>query len=463
MLTPKRLGMMAAAALSLVVGAAAWAQTQPSTSPAPAASPSKPESPKKAGVPATDSSDRAPASAPSATPTATPSAVPPVPASTQIHQDGTLPNPVMKGPGIDPPTLTNAEITFEMMNHDFGRVASGKPAIAEFKFKNTGTEKLVIQQVRTSCGCTAAALDVKEFEPGQGDTIKVTFNPKGKGPQAKTITVVHNGKNGPDTMLNIKSDVFEVVEATPSALQLGEMVRGQPRTERVVLLSDDKSLQIKSIDVNGEKVTAVQSPNPPSDNTDPRPGKLAVDITFDGDLPVGRFLRVITIKALASPTPGAPQEEWDLKINAFANIVGDLKADPPSIRVPTTNPNEAFGQEVFISRRSGSPFTITSAMPVNANLPGLEVKYEPAEQNGVKGYKLIFSGNTGPAAGIIRGNVLVKTDVADEPEFRISFTGMVRDPNAPKAPAPAAPTPVTPTTPAPTTAPKAPEPATKPH
>lgn len=386
--------------------------------------------------------------------------------------DGTtIANPVqVKPPAQDLPVATNAEATFDQMNHDYGRLASGKSAVHKFAFKNTGSEVLVIQQVRTSCGCTAAALDKKEYAPGESGTIDVTFNPKGKGVQAKTVTVIHNGKNGPETMLNIKSDVFEVVEITPPSLQLGEMVRGKPRTERVVLLSDDKDLKIKSIDTNGDMVTAVESASPPSDNTDPRPGKIAIDLTFDGSLPVGRFLRIITVKVMASPAPGAPAEEWDLKVNAFANIVGDLKADPPSMRIATTTPNEAFSQEVIVTRRSGQPFNIVSASTINASLPGLEVKYEPHEANGVKGYKVTFSGNTGPSAGIIRGSVLLKTDVPDEPEHRVSFTGMVRDPNAPKpAAVPPGPRPATAPNTSPTatpTATPAPAPAAtpaKPH
>ncbi|HVZ92997.1 MAG TPA: DUF1573 domain-containing protein [Phycisphaerales bacterium] len=358
-----------------------------------------------------------------------------------MPKSGEKDTPLTKPGAPEPPTATNAEIKFEEMNHDFGRIASGKPQTHKFKFTNTGTEKLVVQQVRTSCGCTAAALDKKEFEPGEGSTIDVTFNPKGKGVQAKTITVVHNGRNGPDTMLNIKSEVFEPVEVIPPTLQLGDMVRGKARTEHVMVVSEDSNLQIKSIDVNGDLVEAKVASAPPSDVQDARAGKVGIDITFDGNLPVGRFLRVITVKAMASPTAGAPQEEWELKINAFANVVGDLKAEPASIRVPTTNPNTAFSEEVIVSRRSGQPFKIIEATPVNANLPGLEVKTEPYASGDVKGYKVIFSGNTGPTAGIIRGNVLLKTDVAEEPEFRVQFTGMIRDPNVPKgeAPPPSAP------------------------
>lgn len=397
--------------------------------------PAKDAAPVKDGVKPMSTSDVQPTTSPTPNTSSTPTAMP-------------MKNP-MAAPGTEMPTPTQAEFTPETLNHDYGKIASGKPQPFKFAFKNTGTERLIIQQVRTSCGCTAAALDIKEFEPGQGSTIDITFNPKGKGAQAKTITVIHNGKNGPETMLNIKADVYEAVEVQPPTLQLGEMVRGKERVERVVLVSDDKDLKIKSIDVNGEMVTAKESTDGASGNADPRPGKIAIDITFDGNLPVGRFLRIITIKALASPTPGAPQEEWELKINAFANIVGDLKADPANLRVAATEPNKEFVQETFITRRSGGEFQITSATAVNANLPGLNVKYEPAEVNGVKGYKVIFSGNTGPTAGIIRGNVLLKTDVADEPEFRVSFTGMVRDPNAPKPQAvPANPMPAPTPTPA---------------
>ena len=40
--------------------------------------------------------------------------------------------------------------------HDFGEITRGKPVSIEFAFTNTGDDPILISDVETSCGCTAA-------------------------------------------------------------------------------------------------------------------------------------------------------------------------------------------------------------------------------------------------------------------------------------------------------------------
>ena len=47
-----------------------------------------------------------------------------------------------------------AEISFEKLEHDYGRVEQGGNGVTEFKYKNTGKVPLILSKVRSSCGCT---------------------------------------------------------------------------------------------------------------------------------------------------------------------------------------------------------------------------------------------------------------------------------------------------------------------
>ena len=47
-----------------------------------------------------------------------------------------------------------AKIEFEEMVHDFGTIKNGGDGTFEFIFKNTGKEPLIINNVKSSCGCT---------------------------------------------------------------------------------------------------------------------------------------------------------------------------------------------------------------------------------------------------------------------------------------------------------------------
>ena len=79
--------------------------------------------------------------------------------------------------------------------HDFGDIKQGDVATHVFKFKNTGTNDLLLTRVKASCGCTTPQWSNEPIKPGEEGMIKVSFNSRGKmGPQMKTVTITHNGE-----------------------------------------------------------------------------------------------------------------------------------------------------------------------------------------------------------------------------------------------------------------------------
>ncbi len=103
-----------------------------------------------------------------------------------------------------------AKITFEEPKHDFGKVKAGVDLAFVYKFKNTGTAQLLIQQVHPSCGCTGASIgDKKEFAPDEAGEIKVTFSTAGRsGIQNKTVTVQSNDAEHPFVALSFTCEII---------------------------------------------------------------------------------------------------------------------------------------------------------------------------------------------------------------------------------------------------------------
>src|SRR4030066_124167 len=64
-------------------------------------------------------------------------------------------------------------INFIQDSYDFGRVLQGKTAEYTFTFENRGTDDLLIKEVTTSCGCTAALVSANVIKPGETGQIKV--------------------------------------------------------------------------------------------------------------------------------------------------------------------------------------------------------------------------------------------------------------------------------------------------
>jgi hypothetical protein len=92
--------------------------------------------------------------------------------------------------------FSEATITFDNMNHNFGNIKEeGGVVEHDFVFKNTGTEPLLLTNVRSSCGCTVPEWSKEPIAPGESGSVKVTFNPlRRPGAFRKSITVQSNAK-----------------------------------------------------------------------------------------------------------------------------------------------------------------------------------------------------------------------------------------------------------------------------
>jgi len=100
----------------------------------------------------------------------------------------------------------SAHIEFETTRHDFGVITVGGNGSFSFKFKNTGVEPLIIQGVRSSCGCTIAKKPNAPILPGASDIISVRYDTRRIGVFHKTITVTTNADNI-STVLVIRGEV----------------------------------------------------------------------------------------------------------------------------------------------------------------------------------------------------------------------------------------------------------------
>ncbi len=79
--------------------------------------------------------------------------------------------------------------------YNFGKVTDGEKVEYSYRFRNTGTQPLVVVQASASCGCTVPQKPEKPIMPGEIGFIKIVFDSKGRvGPAHKTITVASNAK-----------------------------------------------------------------------------------------------------------------------------------------------------------------------------------------------------------------------------------------------------------------------------
>lgn len=94
----------------------------------------------------------------------------------------------------------DAKVAFENIEYDFGEITYNGAGDCNFKFTNTGKTALIIQNVKSSCGCSVPEWAKKPIPPGKKSEIKINYDTSYPGVFNKTITVFYNGIESPQAL-----------------------------------------------------------------------------------------------------------------------------------------------------------------------------------------------------------------------------------------------------------------------
>ncbi|MFA3781723.1 DUF1573 domain-containing protein [Melioribacteraceae bacterium 4301-Me] len=95
-------------------------------------------------------------------------------------------------------------LKLEKNEYDFGNVKEGKIVTAIINFTNTGEGDLTINDVRTSCGCTAALLSSKNLKPGERGSLRIELDTSNReGKLARTVTLYTNDPDTPNPTITL--------------------------------------------------------------------------------------------------------------------------------------------------------------------------------------------------------------------------------------------------------------------
>lgn len=102
--------------------------------------------------------------------------------------------------------------------YDWGKVTPKEsPLKKDVTLRNTGNEKLIITEVKPSCGCTTAPLEKSDLNPGESTKIHVTYNvSSNSGPTSKTINITSNDPKNSRITYTLKAEVIRPIEISPT-------------------------------------------------------------------------------------------------------------------------------------------------------------------------------------------------------------------------------------------------------
>jgi hypothetical protein len=144
---------------------------------------------------------------------------------------------------------------------------------ATFGFVNAGSDRVVIEKIESSCGCTTGVLPKMTFEPGERSALVGRFDTAGRrGVQTKTVTVSIKGAKAP-VVLTLVVTIPDLVKLSPEVLF---WTKGEPAKPKTIVCDAMPGLPVRIL-----KVTSTEPRIQAKLETITEGGKYAITVTPD--------------------------------------------------------------------------------------------------------------------------------------------------------------------------------------
>lgn len=128
----------------------------------------------------------------------------------------------------------HAQLSWNTRQLDSHPTAEDTDVQGDFEFFNSGSVPVTILDVKTSCGCTTAALDKKTYAPGEKGKVSAVFHiGERQGLQQKQIIVTTDNHEEPMVQLTLRTFIPELLRMEPRAVLWQVNSQNLPRTVRL--------------------------------------------------------------------------------------------------------------------------------------------------------------------------------------------------------------------------------------
>ncbi|OGR29455.1 MAG: hypothetical protein A2091_08160 [Desulfuromonadales bacterium GWD2_61_12] len=157
-----------------------------------------------------------------------------------------------------PVLAAGPQLVAEQSELSFGEVFQGEKVERVFLFRNAGDAPLLIERVKSSCGCTAALVSSSELAPGATGELRAVFDSaRFSGEVQKSIYLYTNDPARPMGQFVMRGTVRQEVTIVPPLADLGEVKAGATKEVRLVLTNQGKeTIPLYGVDVLAPDLTA---------------------------------------------------------------------------------------------------------------------------------------------------------------------------------------------------------------
>jgi len=270
-----------------------------------------------------------------------------------------------------PPQLAGTpRLEVSTSNWNFGEKWSGEKAETTVTLRNAGDAPLKIDRVKSSCGCTVAALQKKVLEPGEAEELRISYDTRTQKETVSQKVEIHsNDPASPVTAITVTGVVRPVVRMNPPrALNFGPITR----TEQVARTVDLECTYTEPVRLELEALR--------SDAFEARLEELEagrryrLHVTTKPPLPDGSLRAEVRLRTGLALLP-------DVTVHAWASVQPLVAAIPGTLYVTegTDKPSERTLQ---VSTRRDRQLSVTG---VSASVPTIQaVVLPPPDTSGAE-------------------------------------------------------------------------------
>ncbi len=354
-----------------------------------------------------------------------------------------------------------ARLTYDVggEKHTFGRVLQGRVAEHTFQLTSSGTEDLIIKQVKPTCGCTVAqvftGVDLEDLAlytfgdpipPGHNVHFPAKLHTKNKsGHQNTRINIYSNDPRG-TIQLGLEADIDPFFTINPRFLNFGQISVGDVVTKQARITAAKAQPIVLDIVEQTMPGGAAFELLPVNAGDDGRASTWELTVTLGPDLVEGNMASAIQMKSDveiegAEKFHDGTMPTYSAQLTLSAQVVGPFSYSPPYLSMGLVRPGQVVTRTVTLESHDPE-FSFADSMPT-ISVQGLQNpgttdfrEWEHAElftpvvrpvdgKNAVD-IEVRLEGMPENATGSFRGTLVIDIDHPDKKQIALVITGVCR-------------------------------------
>lgn len=302
-------------------------------------------------------------------------------------------------------------------SYDAGIVKPQTTVSHDYIITNQGDQDLILENVKTTCGCNAAIPSATTIVPNAIGIISAKMSTGSLDSKlSKSVILYTNDPNNKEIRMDIKAEVQNVLFFEPeTSFDFGNIPYNQ-----II----EKTLYLKSRDGKEFTITEPRASHPSLKLSVGEPDENGIPITlsFQPNKAKGRFYNTIQI---TSTHPDQPI----FQSRIMANVLGPVEFTPATLFFGTVQPGQIVNREVkaklspFVHAKNREDWQITKIELDNNQIIQCELKPIEEEKGSID---LVFTLTAPDKIGYLHGVAKIYTAIDDFPVVEMNYSAMVR-------------------------------------